>query len=358
MDIVKDCEEKQNKINYMLLDTDNALFDSSNRPYWLINDGIPTDKPEYINIDGMKNIYKAKLGRMSFTNVNEADYKFLISKQIAVGFPELYSQSIIANDMKFHFVQQFDRGDPYAFHANNISITSFYKNRGIFRFREKFHKLDKLTLKMFNLSTGNEFILPREPYSFDATAKANVIKADSGFTSYRNYVDIASSIVDFVNRPAPFDGNGTPLDRATRGSYGVTAYGSGLNFLVPYEQKFKITYHFDDAKFYTNDEVTVITRSNTNEYFKTTGLYYNDYHPSFTTTNAYTLKYINTVRFGIEGSLVGPGLNYTGIWPELPADIFVNATYPSGFQAVFPVTLTSTFIPRMVTSLELHSESD
>ena len=163
------------RYNYVLLDTFNCyeINDSRNTFTWLINDGSPIYQSGYINLHSkLRNIKMMRLGWASFSHVDLTTYTTLTTKRLGFSFNEFLSQALIMpSGIKFHFVQ-FMTGDPYNRVGSNITTSSFFENRGWFRFRERFMGLDKLTLSVYDLLAGSKVQLLDEFASF--TGRQNI----------------------------------------------------------------------------------------------------------------------------------------------------------------------------------------
>jgi hypothetical protein len=163
------------RYNYITLDTFNCyeINDLRNTFTWLINDGSPVYQSGYINLHSkLRNIKMMRLGWASFSHVDLTTYTTLTTKRLGFSFNEFLSQALIMpSGIKFHFVQ-FMTSDPYNRVGSNITTSSFFENRGWFRFRERFMGLDKLTLSVYDLLAGSKVQLLDEFASF--TGRQNI----------------------------------------------------------------------------------------------------------------------------------------------------------------------------------------
>jgi hypothetical protein len=122
-----------------------------------------------------------RLGRITWTNMDLINSTILngtpdlsrfpttlykLQNHIGVGFNEFVSQSIICpSGPRIHFVQyNYD----VARSGNCITTSGFFENRGWFRFRKPFTKLDTLTASIYDLSTCNTMIIPDTYVVIDA----------------------------------------------------------------------------------------------------------------------------------------------------------------------------------------------
>ena len=126
---------------------------------WLINDGDPIARPNYINLTRqLRNIVMMRLGRASWSSMDQPNTSILTNNHIGFGFNEFASQSLIMpSGPRLHFIQyDYDLINT----GNTITTSSFFENRGWFRFRKPFTKLDTLTLSLWNLLNVTNIIIP------------------------------------------------------------------------------------------------------------------------------------------------------------------------------------------------------
>jgi hypothetical protein len=162
--------------HYLCLDTYNGIFSPDRTQIqWLINDGDPVVRPNYINLSRpLQNIIMMRLGRMSWSSMDVTNTNILNNNKtgIGVGFDEFASQSaLIPAGPKIHFIQIISAactalgpGIRYDYDTlsvgNTITTSSFFENRGWFRFRKHFTKLDTLTMNLWNLFDMTKIIIP------------------------------------------------------------------------------------------------------------------------------------------------------------------------------------------------------
>jgi hypothetical protein len=168
--------------HYLYLDTNNGIFSPDRSQIkWLINDGDPIYQPNYINLTRpLRNIIMMRLGRTAWSSMDKTNTNILSNNRIGLGFSEFASQCIILpTGPRLHFVQIISAactalgpGIHYDYESvssgNTISTSSFFENRGWFRFRKHFTKLDTLTLNLWNLSDMSQIIIPDSYVSLPA----------------------------------------------------------------------------------------------------------------------------------------------------------------------------------------------
>lgn len=153
------------KYNYLLLDSRNAYEVSEDRTKftWLVQEEKLMILPGYINLHAkLRNIKMARLGRLSLTHLPVDTKDLLIDhRRVGIGFEEFNSQAIIVpSGERFQFVSFFQEYDaPY---GTNLVLSSFFSNRGWFRFRENYKTLDKLTCSLYDLFASSKLVFPDE----------------------------------------------------------------------------------------------------------------------------------------------------------------------------------------------------
>jgi hypothetical protein len=166
-DIMRNIRPKQT-YQYLMLDSANAVFSPDRSTMqWLINDGNPIARSNYINLSRpLKNIIAMRLGRVSWSSMDQTNTNILTNNHIGLGFSEFASQSLIfPSGPRLHFIQY----DYDLIHTGNtITTSSFFENRGWFRFRKPFTKLDTLTLSVWNLGNVTPIIMPDYYVSINA----------------------------------------------------------------------------------------------------------------------------------------------------------------------------------------------
>ncbi len=193
------------KYNYLMLDSNNAYETNSDRTEfkWLINQkGANKYLPGHINLPStMRNIKMARLGRTTFTYMPTTTVDLIRTRaRIGFSFKEFASQALIMpNGTKFNFLQFMPESDTN--YGCSFTLTSFFHNRGYFRFRERYKNLDSLTMSIWDLFTPTKIPLPDVFVSLTATQTDN---ATVTFISTTNQQGVL--IVDNTYYPAITNG--------------------------------------------------------------------------------------------------------------------------------------------------------
>lgn len=161
------------KYNYLMLDSNNAYETNSDRTEfkWLINQkGANKYLPGYINLPSIiRNIKMARLGRTTFAYMPTNTVDLIRTRaRIGFSFKEFASQALIMpSGTKFNFLQFMPESDTN--YGCSFTLTSFFHNRGYFRFRERYKNLDSLTMSIWDLFTPAKIPLPDVFVSLTAT---------------------------------------------------------------------------------------------------------------------------------------------------------------------------------------------
>lgn len=303
--------------HYLCLDSYNAVFSPDrSKIEWLINDGNPVLQHSYINLcRSLKNIVAMRLGRISWSSMDVNNTNILngippifysplegytLGEHIGIGFSEFVSQSMIfPSGPRMHFIQ-YNCDDMRT--GNTITTSGFYENRGWFRFRKPFTKLDTLTASIYNMKDMTNIIIPDVYLSIPAVQWIDIYFINP----VRSLINIGplfymipATYPYYFNRPAY--------------SHPLSVYGELFQF----------------SGFTTNDPIAdaaLIAR-------------YNSIHtiPEFFDISLYMIP---VVDFG-----------YPLLYP--PVDISGASLNP--MQQV-PITITFLYKPRMIAALELITE--
>lgn len=305
--------------HYIYLDSNNAIFSPDRSTMqWLINDGDPVYRPHYCNLTRqLRNIVAMRLGRITWTNMNIENSMILngdpnpgqfianvyqLQHHIGIGFREFVSQSIICpSGPRIHFVQ-YNYNESRS--GSYITTSGFFENRGWFRFRKPFTKLDTLTMSVYDLSTCNLMILP------DTYVTINTIQ-------YFQVPDIKGIYYNIIKDP--------PSLLRTIGLMQIPfvyAYTFGSpNYTAPL-YSFNAEYKYDN--FTTNNPVA----------------------------DAALIARYNSIHKAIPGPITVP---YITNPPTLLSPIDISSASLNIGQGV-PITITFLFKPNMVAALELITE--
>lgn len=288
---------------YLLLDSANAIFSPDRSTMqWLINDGDPIARPNYINLSrSLKNIVAMRLGRVSWSSMDQPNTNIITNNHIGFGFSEFASQSLIMpSGPRLHFVQyNYDLMKT----GNTITTSSFFENRGMFRFREKFTKLDTLTLSLWNLLDVSSIIIPDYYITINAIQYFKTTYVSGG---------LSPSLID------------------TTQFYTLPIIYAILNGIAEYKYPLSVMGEkFQFSGFTTNNPFVngALIAS------------YNSIHP----ISQFFPTYLEFVSF----PLTGNPLIYS------PIDI---SSAVLGINQGVPITITFLYKPRMVAALELITE--
>lgn len=210
------------RYHYLCLDSANAIFSPDrSKLQWLINDGIPIYRDGYINLcRPLENIVMMRLGRMSWSSMDTSNMNIIANDRIGVGFDEFVSQcALVPAGPKLHFIQ-YDKDVSQT--GNTLTTTSFFENRGWFRFRKPFAKLDTLTLNLWNLSNMSNIIIPDIYVSLPAIQAFYVIPGPRSPYVY----PIKLAAADLYTLPIVYAMRGN----ATNYLYSLTMQGELLQF--------------------------------------------------------------------------------------------------------------------------------
>lgn len=193
------------KYNYVMFDSDNYYSISDDRTYltWNLNDGNPTYQKGYINLHSkLRNIKMMRLGRISYNYMYPTLYNFIMAGgRVAVQIKELNAQAILSPyGVPFHFLQYVK---PSEIHYNGsmgncVTLTSFGQNRGWFRFRDNFQRLDSITLSLWNLFGPSRFVLDATPLVINGV-QMNGSFIPVGTVLYHNYVQFSVADAYLIN---------------------------------------------------------------------------------------------------------------------------------------------------------------
>jgi hypothetical protein len=146
-----------------------VMFDSNNRNtslstdgtlVWQLNDGPVIFQTGIINLyNKLHPITKMRLGRLTFSNLKDTEFDKLkgsTSKRFAVTIPDFQSQALVhPSGNRFHFIQQLLALN----YAADPTLSSFFENRGWFRFHEPHRNTSQLSLRVADMFTLNDPVI-------------------------------------------------------------------------------------------------------------------------------------------------------------------------------------------------------
>jgi len=171
--------------SYIMFDSDNRNTSLSTDGVlaWQLNDGPPSYTQGTINLyNKLNKIIKMRLGRITYGNLHIDEYLKLVnstSKRFTVTIPDYNAQALVhQNGNKFHFIQQLLT--PY--YGSDPTTSSFFENRGWFRFHEPHRNTSKISLRISDAFTPESPIIIHETEaSFEAGQLFGVVIANPAF---------------------------------------------------------------------------------------------------------------------------------------------------------------------------------